>query len=56
MWLEHCSLLNHTSRAAAGNLELQPSAPGKLHFRRESQETVAFDRVNPPEVNGISGM
>jgi hypothetical protein len=38
----------------AGNLELQPSAPGQSHFGLESKQTVGFKRLDSPEIDRVS--
>jgi hypothetical protein len=35
------------------DLELQPQTPGYLHLGRQAQETVGFEALHPPEIDGV---
>src|SRR5689334_16806427 len=52
--VEHGCLANLGGTVSNGvDLELKPLTPRYLHLGREAQETVGFEALHPPEIDGV---
>ena len=51
--IEDRCLANHRPGAVLFDLKLQPGPAGQAHFCRQSQQVVALDLFNTPEINCI---
>ena len=52
--IENRRLANERSARVAGDLEFEPRAAGQSHFRTQTQQSIRFDRLDPPEIDDVA--